>query len=192
MGNQEQTKNLPTRIPTKTKTTNTHTSINTSMPTNPVTTQPNPAQTQTNPVTTQPNPAQTQPNPKTNPKTTNRLTKNTVSTLSYDSVSSVTVMTVTKNRYGCMGLPNVCSAPQCSPMFVVIPKVSPLPHNVNLSNPFNRFLPMFASTQYPVPNTQLLPKFPQSFPKVSPLLHNVCNSSPMFVLVPQCLANICS
>ena len=85
-------------------------------------------------------------------------------------------------------LPNVCS---CSQSF---PKVSPLPHNVNLSNPFNRFLPMFArflpmfaSTQYPVPNTQLLPKFPQSFPEVSPLPYNVCNSYPM---LPQSSANV--
>merc|ERR1712037_916679 len=100
MGNQEQTKNLPTRIPTKTKTTNTHTSINTSMPTNPVTTQPNPAQTQANPVTTQTNPAQTQPNPKTNSKTTNRLTKNTVSTL---YVFGETTQTQTQtSRYGSM------------------------------------------------------------------------------------------
>ena len=85
-------------------------------------------------------------------------------------------------------LPNVCS---CSQSF---PKVSPLPHNVNLSNPFNRFLPMFArflpmfaSTQYPVPNTQLLPKFPQSFHEVSPLPYNVCNSYPM---LPQSSANV--
>merc|ERR1712037_365493 len=98
MGNQEQTKNLPTRIPTKTKTTNTHTSINTSMPTNPVTTQPNPAQTQTNPVTTQPNPAQTQPNPKTNPKTTNRLTRNTVSTVFQHGITTQTMTPKTKDR----------------------------------------------------------------------------------------------
>merc|ERR1712037_819088 len=135
MGNQEQTKNLPTRIPTKTKTTNTHTSINTSMPTNPVTTQPNPAQTQTNPVTTQTNPAQTQPNPKTNSKTTNRLTKNTVSTL---YVFGETTQTQTQtSRYGCMDLDfekkqRSCPRPShCSPMFVVLPKVSPL---VNVFN----------------------------------------------------------
>ena len=60
--------------------------------TNPVTTQPYPAQTQTNPVTTQ-------PNPKTNPKTTNRLTKNTVSTVFQHGITTKTrIPTKTKDR----------------------------------------------------------------------------------------------